>query len=45
MLGLDNFIAVQKELEATEMWFLESMLRISWTAKKSNEKPTQQDHS
>ena len=26
-----------KKLEATEMWFLWIKLRISWTAKKSNE--------
>ena len=25
----------QKNVEATEMWFLQRMLRISWTAKKS----------
>ena len=28
---------VQKKLEATEMWFLWRMLRISWIVKKSNE--------
>ena len=27
---------IQKKLEATEMWFLWRMLKISWTAKKSN---------
>ena len=27
----------QKKLEATVIWFLRKMLRISWTAKKSNE--------
>ena len=27
----------QKKLEAVEMWFLRRMLRIPWTAKKSNE--------
>ena len=27
----------KKKMEATEMWFLRRMLRISWTAKKSNE--------
>ena len=41
MRGLDNFKTVTKKnktkLEATEMWFLQRMLRISWTAKKSNE--------
>ena len=28
---------VQKKLEAKEMWLLTRMLRIPWTAKKSNE--------
>ena len=27
---------VQKKLEATDMWFLQRMLQISWTVKKSN---------
>ena len=29
---------IQKKLEAVEMWFLRRMLRIPWTARKSNEK-------
>ncbi|GFO47432.1 RNA-directed DNA polymerase from mobile element jockey [Plakobranchus ocellatus] len=29
---------IQNKLEATEMWFLRRMLRIPWTAKKTNEK-------
>ncbi|GFN75464.1 E3 ubiquitin-protein ligase shprh [Plakobranchus ocellatus] len=29
---------IQNKLEATEMWFLRRMLRISWTAKKTNER-------
>jgi len=28
---------VQRELEAAEMWFIRRMLRISWTARKTNE--------
>ncbi|GFO11604.1 hypothetical protein PoB_003810900 [Plakobranchus ocellatus] len=28
---------IQNKLEATEMWFLRRMLRIPWTAKKTNE--------
>ena len=28
---------VQKHIEITEMWFLRRMLRISWTARKTNE--------
>ncbi|GFR71836.1 endonuclease-reverse transcriptase [Elysia marginata] len=28
---------IEAKLEATEMWFLRRMLRISWTEKKSNE--------
>ncbi|GFN78136.1 craniofacial development protein 2 [Plakobranchus ocellatus] len=28
----------QNKLEATEMWFLRRMLRIPWTAKKTNER-------
>ena len=28
---------IQKKLEDTEMWFLQRMLQISWTAKTSNE--------
>ena len=28
---------IQKKLEAVEMWFLRRMLRIPWTAKKTNE--------
>ena len=30
--------AMQKRLEATEMWFLRRMLKISWTEKVSNER-------
>ena len=30
-------VYIQKKLEAVEMWFLRRMLRIPWTAKKSNE--------
>ena len=37
MPDLDNFKMVQKKLEATEIWFLQGMLRISWTAKKLSE--------
>ncbi|GFO27491.1 endonuclease-reverse transcriptase [Plakobranchus ocellatus] len=29
---------IQNKLEATEMWFLRRMLRIPWTAKKTNER-------
>ncbi|GFO15137.1 RNA-directed DNA polymerase from mobile element jockey [Plakobranchus ocellatus] len=29
---------IQDKLEATEMWFLRGMLRIPWTAKKTNER-------
>ncbi|GFO11600.1 RNA-directed DNA polymerase from mobile element jockey [Plakobranchus ocellatus] len=29
---------IQDKLEATEMWFLRRMLRIPWTAKKTNER-------
>ena len=29
--------AMQKKLEATEMWFLRRMLKIAWTEKKTNE--------
>ncbi|GFO49343.1 RNA-directed DNA polymerase from mobile element jockey [Plakobranchus ocellatus] len=29
---------IQIKLEATEMWFLRRMLRIPWTAKKTNER-------
>ncbi|GFN83124.1 RNA-directed DNA polymerase from mobile element jockey [Plakobranchus ocellatus] len=29
---------VRHKLEATEMWFLRRMLRIPWTAKKTNER-------
>ncbi|GFO42822.1 craniofacial development protein 2 [Plakobranchus ocellatus] len=29
---------IQYKLEATEMWFLRRMLRIHWTAKKTNER-------
>ncbi|GFO43439.1 RNA-directed DNA polymerase from mobile element jockey [Plakobranchus ocellatus] len=29
---------IQNNLEATEMWFLRRMLRIPWTAKKTNER-------
>ncbi|GFO32759.1 UDP-glucuronosyltransferase 2a1-like [Plakobranchus ocellatus] len=29
---------IQNKLEATEMWFLKRMLRIPWTAKKTNER-------
>ncbi|GFO24946.1 endonuclease-reverse transcriptase [Plakobranchus ocellatus] len=29
---------IQNKLEATEMWLLRRMLRISWTAKKTNER-------
>ncbi|GFO45212.1 endonuclease-reverse transcriptase [Plakobranchus ocellatus] len=29
---------IQNKLEATEMWFLSRMLRIPWTAKKTNER-------
>jgi len=28
---------VHRELEAAEMWFIRRMLRISWTARKTNE--------
>ncbi|GFO00780.1 endonuclease-reverse transcriptase [Plakobranchus ocellatus] len=28
---------IQNKLEATEIWFLRRMLRILWTAKKTNE--------
>ena len=28
---------IQKQLEATEMWFLRRMLKVPWTAKISNE--------
>ena len=28
---------VQKHIETTEMWFLRRMLRIPWTARKTNE--------
>ena len=31
------FKELQKKLEVTEMWFIWRILRISWTAKKSNE--------
>ena len=27
---------IQSELEATEMWFLRRMMKIPWTAKKTN---------
>ena len=33
----EQFKTVTKKLEATEMWFLQKMLRISWTAKKAKE--------
>ncbi|GFO25146.1 RNA-directed DNA polymerase from mobile element jockey [Plakobranchus ocellatus] len=29
---------IQNRLEANEMWFLRRMLRIPWTAKKTNER-------
>ncbi|GFO26776.1 UDP-glucuronosyltransferase 2a1-like [Plakobranchus ocellatus] len=29
---------IQNKLEATEIWFLRRMLRIPWTAKKTNER-------
>ncbi|GFO01083.1 RNA-directed DNA polymerase from mobile element jockey [Plakobranchus ocellatus] len=29
---------IQNKLKATEMWFLRRMLRIPWTAKKTNER-------
>ncbi|GFO09133.1 RNA-directed DNA polymerase from mobile element jockey [Plakobranchus ocellatus] len=29
---------IQNKLEATEMWFRRRMLRIPWTAKKTNER-------
>ncbi|GFN97452.1 UDP-glucuronosyltransferase 2a1-like [Plakobranchus ocellatus] len=29
---------IQNKLEATEIWFLRRMLRIAWTAKKTNER-------
>ncbi|GFO39598.1 RNA-directed DNA polymerase from mobile element jockey [Plakobranchus ocellatus] len=29
---------IQNKLEATEMWFLRRMLRVPWTAKKTNER-------
>ena len=28
---------VQKHIETTEMWFLRRMLRVPWTARKTNE--------
>ena len=37
MRGLDNLKSGRKENEAKEMQFHRRMLRISWTAKKSNE--------
>ncbi|GFO13501.1 exocyst complex component, partial [Plakobranchus ocellatus] len=35
----------QKKLEATEMWFLRRMLRISWTAKKTNDTVLEEAHT
>ncbi|GFN81414.1 protein tssc1-like [Plakobranchus ocellatus] len=35
----------QRKLEATEMWFLRRMLRISWTAKKTNDKVLEEAHT
>ncbi|GFO34967.1 endonuclease-reverse transcriptase [Plakobranchus ocellatus] len=37
MRSNDNLKANSRKLEATEMWFLRRMLRIPWTAKKTNE--------
>ncbi|GFR73502.1 UDP-glucuronosyltransferase 2A1-like [Elysia marginata] len=34
---MDHIKTIEAKLEATEMWFLRRMLRISWTEKKSNE--------
>jgi len=33
---------MKKKLEATEMWFIRRLLRISWTEKKTNEEVLQQ---
>ncbi|GFO45839.1 endonuclease-reverse transcriptase [Plakobranchus ocellatus] len=35
----------QKNLEATEMWFIRRMLRTPWVAKKSNEKVLKEAHT
>ncbi|GFO24426.1 timeless-interacting protein [Plakobranchus ocellatus] len=35
----------QKKLEATEMWFIRRMLRISWTAKKTNDTVLEEAHT
>ncbi|GFO49904.1 structural maintenance of chromosomes protein [Plakobranchus ocellatus] len=35
----------QRKLEATEMWFLRRMLRISWTAKKTNDTVLEEAHT
>ncbi|GFN78527.1 endonuclease-reverse transcriptase [Plakobranchus ocellatus] len=35
----------QRQLEATEMWFLRRMLRISWTAKKTNDTVLEEAHT
>ncbi|GFO36468.1 katanin p60 ATPase-containing subunit a-like 2, partial [Plakobranchus ocellatus] len=35
----------RKKLEATEMWFLRRMLRISWTAKKTNDTVLEEAHT
>ncbi|GFO03006.1 F-box/lrr-repeat protein 18 [Plakobranchus ocellatus] len=39
------FEKTQKKLEATEMWFLRRMLRISWTAKKTNDTVLEEAHT
>ncbi|GFN77131.1 endonuclease-reverse transcriptase [Plakobranchus ocellatus] len=35
----------QKKLEATEMWFLRRMMRMSWTAKKTNDTVLEEAHT
>ncbi|GFO43085.1 endonuclease-reverse transcriptase [Plakobranchus ocellatus] len=35
---------IEDKLEATEMWFLRRMLRIPWTAKKTNERVLNEDN-
>ena len=35
-------VDIRKKLEATEMWFLRRMLRISWTEKKTNKEVLEQ---